>query len=219
MRGPTLPAVAACSQVAPRAACSIRLVERGDGHGWALPGMVEPGEDPADAAVRELRDETGLQLPGAEWGWEVASPVYVPDLRASDEAWIVTVACSVWLGRYSDPALLPAVAGGDDADRAAWIRADSYHDLTGHLALAYDARVFPAHEHLLRNVIDVDPTECPNCGAPTGGQPCTIGYSGGPSCAAVLAAETTVPGPALPAMGASGAQLIKHATSDEADRS
>jgi ADP-ribose pyrophosphatase len=174
----------------------LLMVKRADGHGWALPGgMVEPGEDPADAAVRELTEETGVQLPRGDWAWDVAPPVYVPDPRASDEAWIVTVACSLWLGRYADPAALPAVAGADDADRAAWIRADSYDDLTGHLALVYDGWVFAAHEPLLRRVlavvdVAVDPLACANCGAPTGGQPCTISYGGGPSCADVLA-ETT----------------------------
>ena len=172
----------------------LLMVERGDGHGWALPGgMVEPGEDPADAAVRELGAETGLQRPRAEWDWDVAPPVYVPDPRASDEAWIVTVACRTWIGRYSDPALLPNVAGGDDAKQAAWIRADSYDELAGELALIHDGRLFPAHEQLLQltlAVADVDPFACPNCGAPTGGNPCTNGYGGGPSCADVLTKDT-----------------------------
>lgn len=36
----------------------------------------------------------------------------------------------------------------------------------------------------------VNPFECPHCGAPTGGNPCTNGYGGGPSCADVLAEAT-----------------------------
>ena len=37
--------------------------------------------------------------------------------------------------------------------------------------------------------VRTDPFGCPNCGAPTGGNPCTNGYGGGPSCADVLAEE------------------------------
>ena len=121
------------------------LVERSDGHGWALPGgMVDPEETPALAAIRELGEETGLHLPGATW--TLAAPRYVPDPRASDEAWMVTVLASLDLGILDR---LPAVAGSDDATRAAWIVADTYQRLETHLADAYGGTVFAAHIRML----------------------------------------------------------------------
>ncbi len=41
----------------------VLLMERSDGTGWCMPcGWVEPNERPADAAVRETREETGLEV-------------------------------------------------------------------------------------------------------------------------------------------------------------
>src|SRR5712691_11225104 len=41
----------------------LLMVERRDGYGWAVPGGgVEPGESPLYAALRELRQETGLKV-------------------------------------------------------------------------------------------------------------------------------------------------------------
>lgn len=41
----------------------ILLMERADGSGWCLPcGWVEPNERPVDAVVREVFEETGLEV-------------------------------------------------------------------------------------------------------------------------------------------------------------
>lgn len=41
----------------------VLLVRRSDDGRWAMPGgWVEPGETPAEAAVRETLEETGLQV-------------------------------------------------------------------------------------------------------------------------------------------------------------
>ena len=41
----------------------ILLMERADGSGWCLPcGWVEPNEKPFEAAIREVQEETGLEV-------------------------------------------------------------------------------------------------------------------------------------------------------------
>ena len=45
------------------AAGEILLMERADGSGWCLPcGFVEPNETPVEAVIREVREETGLEI-------------------------------------------------------------------------------------------------------------------------------------------------------------
>lgn len=130
----------------------IVMVERTDGHGWAIPGgMVEPGEDPVAAARRELEEETQLRLDGV--CWRAAPPRYVPDPRASDEAWMVTVLVRVDVGVHERDQQ-PEVVGADDAARAAWVRADDYPTLVDHVARTYGATVFPAHVGMLTEVLN-----------------------------------------------------------------
>ncbi len=41
----------------------ILLMDRSDGSGWCLPcGWVEPNEKPVEAVIREVREETGLEI-------------------------------------------------------------------------------------------------------------------------------------------------------------
>jgi ADP-ribose pyrophosphatase len=129
----------------------LLMVERADGHGWAVPGgHVEEGEGTLQAALRELAEETGLTQDSPLWqspACEVKAARYVPDPRASDEAWAVTVPVHVDLG---DLPVLPPVCGGDDALRAAWMPTGSLATVKAAIR-SFDPEngVFAAHVPML----------------------------------------------------------------------
>lgn len=80
---------------------------------WSVPGgRVEPGEDDAAAVVREVREETGLDV--------VAGPVVGRvEIAAPGRVFLVTdLACTM-----ADPTQQP-VAGDDAADAAFVTRAE-----------------------------------------------------------------------------------------------
>lgn len=133
----------------------LLMVERRDGHGWAVPGgHVEPGENPLIAAVRELREETGLSLTPEPGGWVDTTGLpkrHVPDPRQTDDAWAVTTPIAIDLGTVT---ALPPVAGGDDARRAEWVPAPDYAGLATALILSLRGTVFPAHIPMLREFLD-----------------------------------------------------------------
>lgn len=122
----------------------LLMVERSDGHGWALPGgKLDPGETPVVACARELVEETSLDLDPAQF---VMLPARgVPDPRAGAHAWMVTVPGVTWL---RNGGALPPVQGLDDASDAAWIRADSWG------LLIDEVEVFSAHTDLIAGILD-----------------------------------------------------------------
>jgi ADP-ribose pyrophosphatase len=145
-----------------RGAPYLLMVERGDGYGWAVPGgHVEPGESGLDAALRELHEETALGIPASSPLCQVLPPRYVPDPRASDEAWAVTIPVHVRLpdrdGTVMGGLDLPLVEGGDDARRAEWLPADCYGLLALALRDLYGGTVFAAHVAMLREFLAATP--------------------------------------------------------------
>ena len=94
------------------------LIRRHDGT-YALPGgMMNPGEGAADAAARELLEETGTDF-GSCGRFVELYRGYVDDPRNTDNAWIETVVFHRDLGPVA-PSDMKEPKGGDDAQEAAW---------------------------------------------------------------------------------------------------
>lgn len=141
---------------------SVLLVRRGSPPfegSWALPGgFVDPDEDPQVAALRELAEETGLDLADValrELG-VYGAPGRDPRGRVVSSAWWVRLAGPAEGG--TEGAGAHAVAGGDDASEAAWVPVAE--------ALAGDERGRLAFDHatVLRNALARDAASAPASG-------------------------------------------------------
>lgn len=93
----------------------VLLILRSDVRQWACPGgMVDPGETAPAAVVRELQEETGVDLRGQAPD-AILRRAYVADWRATDHAWVTSTAAL-----YRLPDVVPAVAADDAADARWW---------------------------------------------------------------------------------------------------
>lgn len=91
---------------------------------WALPGgFVDIGEDPRDACVREVKEETGLDVEVLELGGFYGRPDRDPRGHTCSAVYRCRVVSGV-------------AAGGDDAAEARWL---SLSELEG-ASIAFDHR-------------------------------------------------------------------------------
>ena len=81
----------------------VLLIRRGDGRGWSLPGgILEPGEMVADSVVREVWEETGLEVEIERLVGVYSDPAYLHITYPNgDQAHLVstTFACRVTGGK------------------------------------------------------------------------------------------------------------------------
>ena len=124
----------------------ILLIQRSDIGVWALPGgMVDAGETAPAAVVRELQEETGIDLTGRAPD-AILRRAYVDDWRATDHAWVCSTAAL-----YLLPDVLPA-QGADDALQAAWGPFRSVGQLADDLA--EHGGLYSAHLPILQAAAD-----------------------------------------------------------------
>lgn len=123
----------------------VLLIQRRDIGVWAIPGgMVDPGETAPAALVRELHEETGVDL--ADHSPVILNRTYVDDWRNTDHAWVATT-----VALYQLPTQVTATAGDDAAD-ARWMPFQDLDQLAADLAAA--GGLYAAHRPLLAAALD-----------------------------------------------------------------
>lgn len=126
----------------------LLLIERGDGHGWAIPGGgLDEGETAWDGCVRELVEETGIVVSVGDIETMLDARV-VDDPRAGENAWMVTIPGVIYL-RPDD--IRPAT-GQDDAIDADWFPARTMADVVAAVA-ERGGKIFPAHVDLITEAL------------------------------------------------------------------
>lgn len=126
----------------------LLLVARRDGGGWAVPGgFVDPGEGDVAAMVRELREETGVDVSGVQP--TLFARVKVDDPRNTAEKWITTR-----LGVFV-LAARPVAVAADDAVDVRWVRSGPSADVDATLRAETGVGVYRPHPPLIDAVFSL----------------------------------------------------------------
>ena len=113
----------------------LLLVQRGRAPGkdlWALPGgFLDGGERLADAAIRELREETQLSCSDAELRAALRDVAVFDHPGRSQRGRTITHAH--YFALPADTSALPRVTGADDAQAARWVELSELPDMLSQL--------------------------------------------------------------------------------------
>jgi ADP-ribose pyrophosphatase YjhB (NUDIX family) len=101
----------------------VLLVKRSDNGAWtAVTGIVEPGENPADCAVREVLEETGVRARPVRLAWvQVGRPVV--HTNGDHAQYLDHVFRMEWLSGEPYPA-------DDESSEARWFDLDALPPMT-----------------------------------------------------------------------------------------
>lgn len=129
------------------------LILRSDIEEWSIAGgMVDPGEFAPATLVRELREESGVDLTTRTP--RILGRTYVADWRTTDHAWV----CST-VAVFEIPQLVPATAGSDAKD-ARWFPCTDLDQLTR--AVKAEGPLYEAHRPLLARALTLLDQHRPN---------------------------------------------------------